>query len=178
MHPVEDTRGWLWLSTGWTECKCDARKRWVDVKLLYKPGDRKLRSVGEKMLEWEPYPSRGWAPRPPVEQPRRTGKKGRDSQKSWGVNVLQSLFGLQLTSHTQPFRIKWERYFSKELCPLVLIVSSLCFCMYMCIVGHGYKTLGKVWIPLSTQLWVKQYYYCSSRSMDLALNNPIRLICH
>ena len=41
----------------------------------------------------------------------------------------------------EPFRIKWEVYFSKELCPLVLIVSLLCFCMYMCIVGHGYTTL-------------------------------------
>ena len=30
------------------------------------------------------------------EQPRRTGKKGCDSQKSWGVSMLQSLFGLQL----------------------------------------------------------------------------------
>ena len=100
---------------------------------------QEFRSVGEKMLEWEPCPSRGWAPRPPVEQLRRTGKKVCDNQKSCGgVNTLQSLFVLQLTSHTQPFRIKWEVYFSKELCLLVVIVSLLCFCTYMCIVGHGY----------------------------------------
>ena len=42
---------------------------------------------------------KGWAPRPPVEQPRRTGKKGCDSQKSGGQYVAV-LFSLQLTSHT------------------------------------------------------------------------------
>ena len=31
--------------------------------------------------------------------------------------------------------------------------------------------------PLSTQLWVKQYHYSSSRRMALALNNPRKLIC-
>ena len=69
-------------------------------QIIIYPGDRKFRSVGEKILEWEPCPSRGWAPRPPVEQSKRTGKKCCYSQKSWGVNMLQSLCGPQLTSHT------------------------------------------------------------------------------
>ena len=42
---------------------CDARKKWVDIKLLYNPGDRKLRSIAEMMLEWELWPPQapGWA---------------------------------------------------------------------------------------------------------------------
>ena len=35
--------------------------------------------------------------------------------------------------------------------------------------------LGKVWTHLSSQLWVKLYHYCSSRRMDLALNNLKRV---
>ena len=31
------------------------------------------------------------------------------------------------------------------------------------------NTLWKVWTPLSSQLWIKEYHYCSSRSMALAL---------
>ena len=125
---------------------------------------RKFESVGEKMLEWEPCPSRGWAPRPPVEQPIRTGKKYCYSQKNGGQYVAV-LFSLQLTfctiiltirnplepfrikwkftklfcldvaqghmkgapneTRTHPFRIKWEVYFSKELCPLVFIELNM-----------------------------------------------------
>ena len=39
----------------------------------------------------------------------------------------------------------------------------------------GQILLGKVWTPLSSQLWVKQYHYCSSRRMALALNNLKRV---
>ena len=34
------------------------------------------------------------------------------------------------------------------------------------------NTLGKGMNPLSSQLWVKQYHYCSSRRMALTLNKP------
>ena len=115
----------------------------MGIKLLYNPVWQEVRSVGEKKLEWEPCPSRGWAPKPPVEQPRRMGKKCCYGQKM-GDQYVTVLFSLQLTSHTQPFRIKWVVYFSKELCPLVFIVPLLCFCMCMCIVGHGYTTVGLI----------------------------------
>ena len=105
---------------------CDARRKYVDVKLLYNPGDRKFRSVGEKMLEWEPCPSRGWAPRRPVEQPRRTGKKGCDSQKSWGGGQCVSVFVQSPThlSHTT-LSIKGDVYFSQELYLLVFTVLNM-----------------------------------------------------
>ena len=40
------------------------------------------------------------------------------------------------------------------------------------------NTLGKGMTPLSSQLWVKKYHYCSSMRMALALNNLQRLIGH
>ena len=100
---------------------------WVGVKQWYNPGDRKFRWVREKMLE---CPRRDWTPRPLVEQPRRTGKKGCDSQKSLGVNMLQFCSVSNSLSHTT-LSIKWEVYFSKELYPLVFTVSSLWFCMHL-----------------------------------------------
>ena len=73
-------------------------------KLLYNPGDRKLKSVGDqtsrsKDAGMENMSQRGWASRPPVEQPRRTGKKRCYGHKSGGQYVAV-LFSLQLTSHT------------------------------------------------------------------------------
>ena len=40
------------------------------------------------------------------------------------------------------------------------------------------NTLGKGMNPLSSQLWLKQYHYCSLRRKALALNHLQRLICH
>ena len=77
------------------------------------------------MLEWEPCPSRGWAPRPPVEQPRRTGRKGCDSQRSCGVNMLQSLFGLQLPLTHNPFN-KVKGIFSQRT-----VSARLYYCVVM-----------------------------------------------
>ena len=95
---------------------CDAHKK-VDVELLYN-------SVGTgSQLVWRPdqletrcgrenqHPTE-WAPRPPVEQPRRTGKK-RLWPIEWG-SVCCSSVRSPSPSHTQPFQIKWEVYFSKN----------------------------------------------------------------
>ena len=40
----------------------------------------------------------------------------------------------------------------------------------------GKYPFGKIWIPLSSQLWVELYYSCSFWRMILALNNLRRLI--
>ena len=148
----------------------------MDVKLLYNPRDRKFRSVGEKMLEWEPCPIRGWVPRPPVEQPRRTGKKYYYSLKSGGQYVAV-LFSLQLTSHTvkpfitlSNFRIKLEVYFSKELCPLVLI-ASLCFCMHMWMYGCDYTAQSES----TFSGWRHRLLQHCSRSTGRGHTSPISL---
>ena len=59
---------------------CDAHKKKVDVERLYNPGeDRKSGSWRSDELETrcgrENQHPVEWAPRPPVEQPRRTEKK-------------------------------------------------------------------------------------------------------
>ena len=132
MHPVEDIRrsgatltveGLNWVRN------CDACRKLVDVKLLYNPSDRKFRSVGEKMLEWEPCPNRGWAPRPRFSSP---GERERNAVIAIrvGVNMLQFCSVSNSLSHTT-LSIRWGVYFSTALCPLVFIVSSLWFCMHM-----------------------------------------------
>ena len=54
--------------------------RRVDVKSLYNPGEDRKSAVGDQTswredAELRNMSQRGWAPRPPVEPPRRTGKK-------------------------------------------------------------------------------------------------------
>ena len=92
-------RIWPWMSRGWIECEIvTLAGRRVGVKLLYNPGDRKFKSVGDQ-VSWRKdagmrtMSQRGWAPRPPVEQPKRTGKKRCYGHKSGGqyVAVLFSL---------------------------------------------------------------------------------------
>ena len=68
------------------------------------------------------------APRPPVEQPRRTQLWPIE----WG-SICCSSVRSPTPSHTQPFQIKWEVYFSKN-CVVVLILHA---CICVCIVGHG-----------------------------------------
>ena len=88
-------RIWPWLSRGWTECEIvTLAGRRVDFKLLYKPGNSWREDAGMRNMF-----HRGWAPRPPVEQPRRTGKKRCYGHKS-GAQYVAVLFSLQLTSHT------------------------------------------------------------------------------
>ena len=80
-----------WLSRGWIECEIVtlAGSRWVSNYYITPATGSSDQLKWKKMLEWEACPNRVWAPEPPVEQPMRTGKKGCDSQKSGGVNMLQ-----------------------------------------------------------------------------------------
>ena len=57
---------------------CDARKKLVGIKLLYNPGDRKFRLVGEKMLEWEHVPAEARLPRPPQAPGWAAQKNGKE----------------------------------------------------------------------------------------------------
>ena len=92
---------------------------------------------------------RGWAPRPSVEQPRRT----RTTHGGLGRSICCSLCSVSNSlSHTQPFQIKWEVYFFKEVFTGLYSLRQYVFCMYMCIYvyvlyvcivnhGHDYTTL-------------------------------------
>ena len=73
-----------------------------------------------------------WAPGPPVEQHQENGKETLMAIRV-EINMLQSLFGLQLPL-TQPFQIKWEVYFFKEVfaCLYYCVnMYSACICVYM-----------------------------------------------
>ena len=121
--------------------------------------------VGEKMLEWEPCPER-LGPRLPVEQPRRTERKAVIARRVGSIccSSVQSPTHLSrsktLRNTFEPFQIKWEVYFSGGLCPLVFIVSSLCFFMYMCIVVHGYATCKvlPLWTRFNLEAMVIKWY--------------------
>ena len=82
---------------------CDAHKKKVGVELLYKCTGN---SVGWGSDELEIRCGREnpfWAPRPSVEQPRRTRKKRGYDQKCGGQYVAV-LFGLQLPLTHNPFK--------------------------------------------------------------------------
>ena len=86
---------------------CDAHKK-VGVELLYNSVHRNfnqlgIRRVGEDAVE-RTSTQRGCAPRPPVEQPRRTGKKRCFGYKNVG-QYAAVLFGLQLPLTVKPLVI-------------------------------------------------------------------------
>ena len=79
----------------------------------------RCRSESQRQTEGLGHQDPGWAA-------QQNEKEVLLLSEELGVNMLQSLFPLQLTSHTQlfrnPFENKvWEVYFSKEVCAFVII---------------------------------------------------------
>ena len=164
--------------------KCTYDRGWVewaqlwhpqeegDVELLYnsvKTGSQfslETRPVGDKMRKRKQASSRvgpqvtGWAV-------QENGKETRLWPTEWG-SICCSSVRSPTPSHTQPFQIKWEVYFSKELCRS----SSLCcyvlhayvdYVLRVCIVGHGcdYTTVGcwLIWDIYQCSRWMLLYFY-------------------
>ena len=144
----------LW--TGWIRCNCDAHRKQVSVKQLYnRVPQTAWVSWSQLQLEFESQfeavgtrsRQRAWGSQwPPVEQASRMRKKCCYSQRNLG-SIYCSLFRLQLTFHTQPFRNPfenkvWEVYFSKEVCSFVIIVDYVS--AYICIrivISRLYNTM-------------------------------------
>ena len=111
---------------------CDTQKEKVGIELLHNSVHRKFKPVGDQTSRREDagmrnMSQRGWAPRPPVGQPRAIRV---------GVNMLLFCSVSNSLSHTT-FSIKWEVYFSKELCRSSLLCrryDSACICIRVCIV--------------------------------------------
>ena len=85
----------------------------------------------EHVLERLGLQAPGWAA-------QENGKETLLWPKEWGSICCSSVQPPTHLSHSkifsnpfEHFQVKWEVYFSKEKCPLVVIVSSLWFCMYM-----------------------------------------------
>ena len=93
-----------------------------------------------KMLDWGTCPREAEPPGPRLSSP---GERERNAVMAnrVGVNMLQFCFSNSL-SHTT-LSIKWEVYFSRELCRSFLLCRCYDFasaCICVCIVGHGYTT--------------------------------------
>ena len=89
------------------------------------------------------HPAESWAPWLPVEWPWRTIKTQSWWPQEWG-SICCSFVRSLTPSHTQPFQIKWEVYFSKRLCCSSLLCR--CYdsaCMYADVyVLCGYATVS------------------------------------
>ena len=130
---------------GWMSAIWDAHKKKVDVELLYNSVHRKfnqlgIRRVGEKMLEWEHVPGR-LGPQDPSWAAQENGKETRLWPIEWG-SICCSSVQSPTPSHTQPFQIKWEVYFSKNcVAPLYCVVVMMHGYIWVCILGYCYTTL-------------------------------------
>ena len=95
-----------------------------------------------------------------LSSPGERERHNADGHKSGGQYVAV-LFGLQLPlthTHTQPFQIKWEVYFFKEVFARFYSLRQYVFCMYICIVvACGSTTLSLQMI--CTQLYGIEYSY-------------------
>ena len=76
------------------------------------------------MLEWEPRPRGEWSLGPRLSSP---GEWERKAVIAWrvGGSVCCSLSSVSNSLSHTTLSIKWEVYFSKELCPLVFIVLNM-----------------------------------------------------
>ncbi len=124
----------LWM--GWIRCTCEAHGKQVGVKQLYNQVPQTVWvNWSQLQLEFS-----------------RMGKKCCYSQRNLG-SICCSLFRLQLTSHTQPFRNpfenKEERYIFLKKCvrSFVIIVDyvSACICIHI-VVSWLYNRSCKTWM--------------------------------
>ena len=75
------------------------------------------------------HSAESWAPRPPVEH-QENEKDTTLMAIRVGVNILQSLFSLQLSLTHKTFQIKWEIYFFKVFARLYHCIFIPCVYMY------------------------------------------------
>ena len=130
---------WVELSTNVTL----ARSRWTSNYYIT-PATGSSDQLERRCWNENHVSAEAWTPMPPFEQPWSMGKK------SCGGHMLQfcSVSNSPLTdntfrNHFEPFQIKWEVYFSKELCPLVFTVLNM-FLHASAYVLCGYATFRQL----------------------------------
>ena len=147
-------------------------REWVGVKLLYNSVHRKFRWVGEKMLDWGTCPREAGPPGPWLSSP---GERERDAVMAYrvGVNMLQFCSVSNSLSHTT-LSIKWEVYFSKELCRSSLLChcyDSACICI-TCLYNNRIKINFEDYIAL---IFYKGFYvrFCCVKGEGIADPNTL-----
>ena len=118
----------------WMSAICDAHKK-VGSELLYNSV-----KTGSQLV-WRPDQLETRCGRE-SQHPERLGPQApswavQENRKEmrWGSICCSSVWS-PTPSHTQPFQIKWEVYFSKELCRSSLLLchyDSACICKCICI---------------------------------------------
>ena len=101
---ISGDQGWPWLSRGWIESKIVmlTGSRWASNYYIT-PVTGSSDQLERRCWNEDHVLAEAGLPRTPVEQPRRTGKKGCDRQKSGGQYV--AVFVRSPTpSHTQPLQ--------------------------------------------------------------------------
>ena len=141
-------RIWPWPWTGWMSAICDAHKKKVGVELLYNSVHRKFNQLEIRCGRENQQPER-LGPRGPGWAAQENGKETLLWPLEWRGSICFSSvrsptpsLSKTFSNPFEPFQIKWEVYFSKELCRSSLLCrryDSACICV--CIVGHGYATL-------------------------------------
>ena len=101
---------------------CDAHKKKVGIELLYNSVHRKFNQLEISGRENQ-HPER-LGPQAPGWAAQENRKETLLWPIEWGSICCRSVRS-QTPSHTQPYQIKWEVYFAKELCR-----SSLLCCHY------------------------------------------------
>ena len=104
-------------------------------------GDSRLR-VGDQMSWWQDVIEKASRKLSPQASGWASGERERhnaDGHKSGGVNILQFCSVSNTLSHTQPFQIKWEVYFFKEVFTRHLFIASIC-------ILHVYVYSCSIWL--------------------------------
>ena len=107
------------------------------IELLYNSVKTGSQWVGDQVTWWQDVvekANRKLSPGPLAEH-QENEKDTTLMALRVGVNMLQFCSVSNSLSHTQPFQIKWEVYFFKEVFPrllsLRLLLLQYVFCMYM-----------------------------------------------
>ena len=128
---------------------CDAHKKKVYVELLYNSEHRKFNQLEIRCGRENQHPREAGPPGPRLSSPGERGKKTL-LWPIWSiwctmanmVNMMHFCSVSNSLSHSktfsnplEPFQIKWEVYFSKELCRSSLLrrrYDYACICIWVC----------------------------------------------
>ena len=140
----------------------------MGVKSLYNLGDRKFRSVGEKMLEWGPCPKEAEPLGPRLSS---SGERERNAVMAIrvGGQYVAVLFSLQLTSYTVKPLVTLskplsEKYIFLKNCVRSLLLCWICFCIYMCMYNW-------LWLynNIAIIIFLKIHHFKKQNKLDMTI---------
>ena len=123
----------------WVRFMTLTRRRWI-VELLYNSVHRKFNLLERRCWNEEHVPER-LGPQVPGWAAQENGKETLLWPWKWGSICCSSVqpptqlsLSKTFSNPFEPFQIKWEVYFSKELCPSSSLPRYVSACICVCIV--------------------------------------------